>query len=152
MENEGLETSAEGERRLEPSPRFVRFSIFLASLLFFTAAAVIGWRWFNTNPPSMELIIDGSNNLDGAEVEVESADEPMHAKAVFGEGERYSLPFYVEPGAYTIKVTRNGEELMEPREVTLKPLAGAIYRIDLTKWEPKLAVTRPATQSHEHEQ
>ncbi|HEX8523089.1 MAG TPA: hypothetical protein VF669_12600 [Tepidisphaeraceae bacterium] len=136
-------TTPPAESGLAASPRFVRFSILLTLLLFMATVALIGYRWMVTNEPSAILIIDGSSALNGAEIEVQSLDEPTKFKVAFGEADRISMPFYLDPGAYLVRITRDGQLLMDAREITLRK--NELGRIDLTQWEQKLTATTQST-------
>ena len=123
-----------------PRSRSVGIAITATIVLFLSAVALTAYRSFVTIEPSTVLVIDASDRLAGAEVSVQSVDEPTTSKAVFGVGERFSIPFYLEPGAYIVKITRDGETICGPEEITVRK-PGA--RMDFTKFEPKVAATRP---------
>ena len=126
---------------VDPSGRFVVSMIVLTILLFLLAVGMLAYRWMVTTEPTALLVIDGSEALAGAEASVQAVEDKIDHKSIFGEGDRYSLPFYLDPGVYTVKITRNGE-VLDQREVTLQSHQG--IKIDLMHWEPKLT-TMPAT-------
>jgi hypothetical protein len=126
---------------IDPSGRFVVSMIVLTVVLFLLAVGMLAYRWMITTEPTALLVIDGSEALSGAEASVTGVDDKVERKSVFGEGDRFSLPFYLDAGAYTVKITRNGE-ILDQREVTLQSHQG--IKIDLIHWEPKLT-TQPST-------
>jgi hypothetical protein len=122
------------------SSRFVTLAITATIALFLLAICVIGYRWIVVSEPSTFLIIDGSTALAGAEVDVKSVDMPTHHKAVFGADDKYSLVFFLEPGAYEVRIARDGQEVLPTQEVAIPSYQG--IRIDLTKWGNTIATTR----------
>jgi hypothetical protein len=125
------------------SRRFAVLSIMLTTALFFGAISVIAYQWIVRPEPRAEfLIIDGSVALAGAEADVQSVDLPTHFKAIFGADGRYSLVFFLDPGAYNVRITRDGHNLIQPQEVAIPRRHG--FRIDLSKWGDALATTRTA--------
>jgi len=122
--------------------RFVVSMIVLTIALFLLAVGMLAYRWLTTTEPTTLLVIEGSPALIGAEASVQGVDDKTPHKSIFGEGERFALPFYLDPGTYTIKITRNGETL-DTREVALMSNQG--IKIDLTKWEPKVSTSGPST-------
>ena len=120
--------------------RFVILMITLAIVLFLVAVALIAYRWLITSEPTTELIIEGNEALAGAEASVKEVNESTGHQAKFGEGGRLAIPFYLDPGAYIVRVTRDGEVLYQAEQTVLPRTR---MRIDLTKWERKLPTTVP---------
>jgi hypothetical protein len=121
---------------------FVRLWIAVAVLIFLGAIALIAYRWLVTEEPSSVLILDGSPALRGAEAQVQRPDQLEPFKSVFGDPVGFSLPFYLDPGTYQVRVMMNGEQIFQT-EVTL-PIR-YLQRLDLTKLEPPAASSRAPT-------
>jgi hypothetical protein len=112
-----------------------------AWVVFLAAAAVLYWQWASTNEPNCVIVIDAAPPLKGARIVVDS-DLLVHPlKATVGESDRYSLPFYVDPGRYTIKITMQGDVLYESEVVVAG--AGRGWRVDLTKLRPPTTAPLP---------
>ncbi len=127
----------------EASGRLVAFFIVLTFILFFAAASVIAYHWFTTSEPNSVLIIQASHPLAGARVQVKGIDFPVEYDSVIGEGDRYTLPFYLDAGSYTLRITKDDKTLID-REINLHPRGG--LRLNLTELEPKVPTTQ-ATSS-----
>jgi hypothetical protein len=133
----------------QPSARFVRVMILLTILLFLLAAGVIAMRWLRTTEPAVELLVVGNDALSGAEASVRAVDETTPYTSTFGKGGRYALPFYLDPGSYIVRVTKDGE-VIEEREVSGRAKERII--VDLSKWEQKIPTSQgesrptPATE------
>jgi hypothetical protein len=134
-----------------PKPRdrgdrgpFVISMIGLAALLFVCTEGLLYYRWATMIEPTHVLIVETSELLKGAEITVSGVTIQPY-KVTVGAGGRYAIPFYVEPGHYSIKVTQNDQSLFEA-EVDLGPRETG-KRFDLTKLAPapsQASSTQPA--------
>ncbi len=140
-----MSESETSQAQVQPvaSHRFAVLAIAVTTALFLGAISVIAYQWVVRPEPRTEfLIIDGSVALTGAEAEVQSVDLPTHYKAVFGADGRYTLVFFLDPGAYNVRITRDGQSVIEPQEIAIPKRQG--LRIDLTKWGNALGTTQAA--------
>lgn len=104
-----------GERRT-----LVGAGMTLAALLFIGAGGLLYLRWATMREPMCLLIIHASAALRGAEVTVDGVGLPKPHVATIGIGERFSIPFYLDYGTYSVQVAMDPEQ--EPfvnTEVTL---------------------------------
>ena len=110
-----------------------------ASLLFLLTATVLYYHWATTRDPSGVIIVNAGEQLRGAEVIVDGPllSEPL--KGTVGDKNRFSLPFYVDAGTYSISI-RFGEQMLYDRDISVGPRTG--YRIDLTRFQ--VPATSPA--------
>jgi len=127
----------------DPSPRFVRLMILLTILLFLVAVAILAMRWLRTTEPAVELLVIGNDALSGAQATVRVVDEQTPYTSTFGDGGRYALPFYLDPGSYIVRVTTRDGELVDEREVSGR--ARERIMVDLTKWERKIPTSAPTS-------
>jgi hypothetical protein len=105
--------AAPGERRA-----LVRFGIALAAALFVAAAGVLYLRWATMREPMCVFIVEATDALRGAEVAVDGINIAEPHTATIGRGERFAIPFYLDYGTYTVRVTMNAVAIVET-EVTL---------------------------------
>jgi len=122
--------------------RWVPTMIALAVLLFLATEALLYYRWATMNEPTCVLIVDGAAPLRGAQVTVNAPRLPKPYTATLGEGERFTLPFYLEPDTYTVTLTLRGTTLYE-RQVELTNRERG-KEIDLSMLTPPPA-TAPTT-------
>ena len=121
---------------------FVITMIGIAALLFMTTEALLYYRWSTMIEPTCVIIVEAGTQLKGATVEVDGVLLAQPHRIVIGDQDRYTIPVYVEPGEYTLKVTQNDEVLLEPMAVTFTRGAQG-KKIDLTHLPA--AATRPST-------
>jgi hypothetical protein len=134
----------------EPAPsapdrgRFIACMIGLASVLFLSTAAVLYYRWAAMREPSCVIVIDAAPPLKSAEISVDSIMFVAPLKRTIGESNRYSIPFFVEPGEYQIKVTLAGEVQYEGKVTLSMTERGKI--LNLTQLRPTtMPISDPAT-------
>jgi hypothetical protein len=121
---------------------FVRVWIALAVIFFLGALLMIAYRWMVTEEPSSVLIIDASPALKGAEAQVKRADQLEPYKSTFGDELGFSLPFYLDPGTYEVRIMMNGEKIAQADVVVPSHY---MQRLDLTKLEPPSSPTTAAS-------
>ena len=123
------------------SRRFVVSMIVLAFLLFAAAASFIGYRWFTTaEPPNTVLLVEVPNLLDGGVITVKSTDIPQTYTATIGGSTGYSIPFHIEPGAYTVSITLRDREIYKT-DFTLH--ANEMVKINLAHIDPTTTRATP---------
>ena len=111
---------------------FVILMIVLASLIFVATEGLLYYRWATMVEPTCVLIVDANEALRGAEVVVDGMKLPTAHRITLGEGERFAIPFYLEPGRYAVTISRGGAVLYHAI-VDLTPTDRG-KRLDLTKW------------------
>jgi hypothetical protein len=119
-----------------PRPRasrapFIISLILIACLLFVSTEVLLYYRWATMIEPTCVLILETGPQLKGAQVELDGALLPQAHKVIVGEGNRYALAFYVEPGQYTFTITQNERLLLEQQVEFIGNQRGKKY--DLTK-------------------
>ena len=137
-------TSASADPNLPPRPRaargpFVMTMILIAGALFIATEFLLYYRWATMIEPTCVLIVDTSPPLKGATLEVDGVLLAQPHKIVVGEADRYTIPVYLEPGQYTLKIRQN-DQLIFDQPVELSSAARG-KKFDLTKLPP--ASTRP---------
>ena len=93
------------------SRSFVLSMIGLTFLMFFCAAGFIAYRWLITTEPSALLIVQAPNLLSGAKISVRSVEDSTSRTAIVGERNYFSVPFYLDPGSYTIQITLDDKDI-----------------------------------------
>jgi hypothetical protein len=124
-----------------PRARRVRVLILAAVGLFVLTQALLYYRWATMREPTGVLIVEAAKPLRGAEIEVSGQWLTEPYKVIVGSGERFSLPFYLDPGRYQVRITQHGQTLAA-RTVEITHEAPGI-RLDLSELEPAPA-TAPA--------
>jgi hypothetical protein len=112
----------------------VRFGIALASVLFVAAAGVLYLRWATMRDPMCVFIVEAPQTLRGAEVSVGGINIAKPHTATIGRGERFAIPFYLDYGRYTVRVTMNDVAVVDT-EVVLDH-AKPYQKIDLKDVQP----------------
>lgn len=120
-------------KRHERGP-FVVCMIALAFILFVAAEVLLYYRWATVTEPTCVLIIDAAEPLKGWDLIVDGFTLAAPYKTTIGAGGRYALPFYVEPGEYTVKIQRDGEMIYREKIPLMPPVRGR--RLDLTMLRP----------------
>ena len=129
----------------DPVRRARRKSVFIligsAWLLFLVTAAVLYYRAVTMNEPNCVIVVDAPAALKGAEIAVDSVMFQRPLKMTVGENDRYSIPFFVDPGDYTVKVTLGGETQFETMLTMTRDGPGRGRLVNLAHLEP---TTQPA--------
>jgi hypothetical protein len=125
---------AKAERR-----SFVVTMIAMAVLLFVATEALLYFRWATMTEPTCLLIIDTAEPARGAEIEVDGVMLSQPHKVVLGDHDRFSIPFYLEPGQYTVKLLMNNEPFFHTDVQLTREQRG--LRLDLRKLVPPAAPT-----------
>jgi len=133
----------------EPTERrtAVGIGIALASIVFVAAAGLLYVRWATMHEPTCIFIVQAPNSMRGAEVTVDGVKLLRPHTTMIGAGERFAIPFYLDYGTYSVRISMNDATLFE-RELTFdhdKPY----QRLDLSQFSPSSPSTRsaPATSS-----
>jgi hypothetical protein len=121
-------------------------TIAMATLLFLAASGLLYLRWATMREPTCIFIVEAPSSLRGAEVTVDNAKLVEPHTVVIGRGERFAIPFYLDYGLYSVRVTLNGATMLET-QVELTPTEPA-KKIDLSQFPaplPMTTTTAPAT-------
>lgn len=127
-----------GDRRT-----FVLVMIAIAILLFVATEGLLYYRWATMNEPTCILIIDAAEPLRGAVVSVDGVMLAAAHKVVIGDHDRFAIPFYLEPGRYTIKIKMNDTDLFHAEVDLTREKPG--LRMDLRKLTPPPSALLPST-------
>src|SRR3954453_13699695 len=84
----------------------VLVAMFLAGCLFVGTAGLLYYRWWTSTEPSTAVIVTAGENLRGAEGTVEGLGLSKPHRAILGERERFALPFFLDPGIYTVRLKK----------------------------------------------
>jgi hypothetical protein len=122
---------------------FVLSMIALAVLLFASTEALLYFRWATMTEPTSVLIIYAGEPIRGAQIEVDGVVLSQPHKVVVGDHDRFDLPFYLEPGRYSVKIKMN-DEVFFHTDVEIPKNQG--LSLDLRKLVPPAApATLPTT-------
>ena len=121
---------------------FVLAMIGLAATIFLIAATLLYYHWAAMREPNCILVVNFSPDLKGADVNVDGFPLTHSLSAKVGENDRYALPFYLDAGTYTVKVTLAGEKQYE-RDIAVS--RNTQSTLDLTKLEPNVSTTLPSS-------
>ena len=123
---------------------FVLTMIAMAVLLFVATEALLYFRWATMTEPTCLLIVDAGEPTRGAQIEVDGVMLSQPHKVVIGDHDRYSIPFYLEPGQYTVKILMNDEPFFHTDVQLTREQRG--LRLDLRKLVPPATpATLPTT-------
>lgn len=96
------------------SPRrfFVRLSIAMLAVTFFTMVGLLYYFWYQRPAPASSMIVViGDNAFDGAVVRVEGSPSPAMTRRLDDDNEFIGrIP--VAPGTYTIEIEHRGRVLV----------------------------------------
>jgi hypothetical protein len=114
------ENRSSGAAAANPSPApvpprrtFVLLMIVVTALLFAGMLSLLFYRWASLREPSSVIVVEGTPRFKGVEVTVEGVALDAPYTATFSPDREYQLPFYLEPGVYTIRLTLDGKTLLE---------------------------------------
>jgi hypothetical protein len=125
---------------------FVLTMITAAVLLFIATGSLLYYRWATMVEPTCLLIIDTGEPLRGAQIEVDGVILAQPHKITIGDHDRFTVPFYLEPGHYSVKINVNGDAIFHTEAELTKEQRG--LRLDLRKLvppPPSSPATLPAT-------
>jgi hypothetical protein len=123
------------------------FVITMIALLFVATESLLYVRWATMTEPTAVLVVQCGEQLRGAEITVDGVTVPLPQpyKFVVGTGGRYSIPFFLEPGQYTVKITQNDQTLIEPKEFEVSQNMLRVLDLGLLKAAPAPATAPAAT-------
>jgi hypothetical protein len=122
---------------------FIGTMIALATVLFLITSGVLYVRWATMNEPNCVIVIKASPSLKGAEVTVDNIMFTQPLKVTIGEKDRYSIPFYVDPGDYDVTIRLDGDVQHEGQVTVSNAARGQL--LDLTKFKPTTSPATPTT-------
>src|SRR6476620_3242047 len=122
----------------------VMLTIAMAALLFLATSGLLYLRWATMREPTCIFIVEAPAALRGAEVTVDNAKLIEPHVVTIGRGDRFAIPFYLDYGVYSVRVTLNGATLLET-QVELTPQEPG-RKIDLSQFPvPVMNTTTSAT-------
>ena len=80
-----------------------------AIVLFLLTTSILYYRWATMTEPSCVLVIQTGPALRDARIKVDGLSLNSALTATVGESGRYAIPFYLDPGEYTVDITLNDE-------------------------------------------
>ena len=129
----------------------VMVTIALAALLFLVASGVLYVRWATMREPTCLLVVEAPAALRGAEVRVDDPRMIQPHLVTIGVGERFAIPFYLDYGRYSVRVTLKDATVLDT-QVELTHDAPA-KKIDLSQFPlppaPSATTTAPTTPPRE---
>jgi hypothetical protein len=135
-----LTTSAEA-----PPPRraLVLLMILATAALFVGLFAVLYFKWAGAQEPSSALVVTTTPAFNGAEIVVEGVALPK-AYRVRVDARRKSIPFYLDRGSYTLRITLDDQPIYS-YDFILE--ANRMIKLDLSQVEDRLPTTAAAIQA-----
>jgi hypothetical protein len=94
-----------------PRRALVLFFILATAAIFVTLFAVLYYRWSGAEEPSSVIVVATTPAFEGAEITVTGGTLPKPYVVKVPDRSSRSLPFYVDPGVYTITVSRDGKTI-----------------------------------------
>ena len=117
----------------------VAVGITLAAVLFLATSGLLYLRWATMREPTCIFIVDAPPAMRGAEITVDGVKLLQPHTATIGTGERFVVPFYLDYGAYSVRVTLNGATVADT-QVDLTP-KDPYQKINLAQFPPPLATS-----------
>ena len=112
-------------------PRIV-VPIAAAIVLFMLTTAILYYRWATMTEPSCVLVVQTSPALRDAIVKVDGPSLISGAlKATVGASGRYTIPFYLDPGEYTVDIILNDEPQYHGKVMLLRNHMSTLPLTDL---------------------
>lgn len=97
----------------------IRLLIIAAAVLFIGTISLLYFRWLHIQEPTSVLVLNGTDALEGATVQLTGVNLADPITATFTESDRYTLKFFLEAGSYSISIKRGGTLLQAPEEFSL---------------------------------
>lgn len=116
--------------------------ILSTAVIFVALFAVLYFRWAQAQEPSSVIIIQATPAFDGTEIAIEGIALPAPYKVTVGPRPGRTIPFYLDRGSYTLRVSRD-EKTIYAADFPLKN--NQVIRLDLKSLEHLLPP--PATAS-----
>jgi hypothetical protein len=123
----------------------VAVGITLAAVLFLATSGLLYLRWATMREPTCVFIVDAPPAMRGAEITVDGVKLLQPHTATIGTGERFVVPFYLDYGAYSVRVTLNGSTVADT-QVDLTPKL-PYQKINLAQFPPPPIATSNRTNS-----
>ena len=124
-----------------PRRLFIVLMIFLTAVLFAGMVSLLFYNWATSKEPSSVMVVEGTPKFDGVLVTIEGVRLKQPHTATLSADRSYSMPFYLDHGFYTIRLTRDGRTLLPPIDFEIGPREGK--KLSLLKHEDLLDT--PAT-------
>jgi hypothetical protein len=94
-----------------PRRALVLFMILSTAAIFVTLFAVLYFRWARAQEPSSMMIVEATPAFDGADVVVDGIALPAPYKVTVGTRSGRVIPFYLDRGSYTLRVSRDAKTI-----------------------------------------
>ncbi|MGB7159967.1 MAG: hypothetical protein WBD40_18015 [Tepidisphaeraceae bacterium] len=118
--------------------------IILTAVIFVGLFTVLYVRWASSDEPSSALIVSVTPAFEGAEIEVGGVALAQPHKVIVGGRNSKTIPFYLDRGSYTIRISRDAKEIYSA-DFFINPNEGR--KIDLQGLEHLLPTTQPSSGS-----
>src|SRR5688500_10117766 len=90
-----------------PSRAVVLFMILATAAVFVSLFVVLYVRWARAHEPSSVMIVEATPAFDGAEIVVDGMALAAPYKVTVGARPDRIIPFYLDRGNYTVRVSRD---------------------------------------------
>jgi hypothetical protein len=127
----------------EATPRraLVLLMIMATAGLFVGLFAVLYFRWSGAQEPSSALVVVTTPAFDGAEIVVDGIALPKPYRVRLGARTGKSVPFYLDRGSYTLRITYDGRDIYTSDFIIE---ANRMMKVELAHFEHLLPTTAPA--------
>jgi len=125
----------------QPRRAVVLIMIALTTVIFVGLFSILYVRWSRSEVPSSVLVVSVTPAFEGAVIEVSAITLPKPYVVTVRGNERV-IPFYLDGGTYTLRVSRDGQQIFS-NDFFINPNEGR--KFDLRELEPMLPPPLPAT-------
>lgn len=123
----------------------VRAAIVVACAMFAAAGGLLYYRWVTMHEPNCVLVVETSPQLRGGQVIVDGVGLTAPHKAEIGVSDRYVLPFYLNPGEYTVRVDVDHETVVTTPVAMRRDMMQTLNFTKIRPPSPRPSATLPAT-------
>jgi hypothetical protein len=109
----GAAPRADDPAEHRPGRTFTLLMIALTALLFAGMLALLFYKWATNREPTSVIVIEGTPKFEGAEVTVDGVRLNAPYTAKLTADRKFTMPFYLDKGLYTVRVTKDGRTVME---------------------------------------
>lgn len=96
-----------------PRGTFIVLMILVTAALFAVMVSLLFYNWATSREPSSVMVVEGTAKFDGTVVTIEGVGLDHPYTGTLSADRNYHMPFYLDRGIYTIRLTQGGRTLMQ---------------------------------------